>query len=86
MLLLFSDVIIQTNTNKFFIVRYLSNFTTCVGGQIKAFGFLFLPLVMQKVQMVESVNIQSDCETNSKKRIDLFCVFNSGKVQKGEER
>ena len=81
MLLLCSDVIIQTNTNKFFIVWYLSNFTTtCVGGQIKAFGFLFLPLVMQKVQMVES-----DCETKSKKRIDLFCVFNSGKVQKGKE-
>ena len=31
---------------------------------MKAFGFFFLPIVMQ---MVESVNIKSDCETKSKK-------------------
>ena len=39
-LLLFSDVIIQTN--KFFIFRYLLNFKTkCIGGEIKTFSFLF---------------------------------------------
>ena len=40
MLILFSGIIIQTN--KFFIFRDLLNFTTkCIGGQIKAFSFLF---------------------------------------------
>ena len=39
-LLLFSDVIIQTN--KLFILRDLLSFATkCIGGQIKAFSFLF---------------------------------------------
>ena len=39
-LLLFSDVIIQTN--EFFTFRYLLNFTgKCIGGQIKAFSFFF---------------------------------------------
>ena len=39
-LLLFSDAILQTN--KFFIFRYLLNFTTKgIGVQIKAFNFLF---------------------------------------------
>ena len=39
-LLLFSNVILQAN--KFFIFRYLLNFTTKgIGGQIKAFSFLF---------------------------------------------
>ena len=41
---------------------------------------------MQKVQKLESANIQSDCKTTSKKRTNSFCVFTlSGKVQKGGE-
>ena len=84
-LLLFSDVIIQTN--KLFILRDFLNFTTkCIGGQIKAFVFFSVPLVMQKVQKMESVNIQSDCKTTSKKRTYSSCVFaHSGKVCKGGE-
>ena len=47
----------------------------------------FVPVVMRKVQKVESPNIQSDCETTSKKRTDSSCAFTrSGKVQKGGER
>ena len=39
-LLLFFDIIIETN--KFFIFSCLLNFTMkCIGGQIKAFSFLF---------------------------------------------
>ena len=39
---------------------------------------------MQKVQKVESVNIQSDCKATSKKRTVSSCIFtHSGKVQKG---
>ena len=41
----------------------------------------FLPLVMQKVQKVDSVNIQSDYKSTSNKRTDLYCVLiHSGKV------
>ena len=43
-----------------------------------------VPLMIQKVQKVDSVNIQSDCETTSKNRTDLSSVFTrSGKVRKG---
>ena len=75
---LFSDVIIQTN--KLFIFRDFLNFTAkCTEGETWAFSFLFLSLsflVMQKVQKVESVNIQSDCKTTSKKRTDsILCVY-----------
>ena len=46
-LLLFSDVIIQTN--KFFIFRYLLSFTTkYIGGQIKAFSFLLFHFWCEK--------------------------------------
>ena len=39
---------------------------------------------MQKVQKVDSINIQIDCKTTSKKRKDSYCVFTcSGKVQEG---
>ena len=52
--------------------------------KLKLLVFFLVPLVMQKVQKVESVNIQSDWETKRKKRIDLSCVFtHSGKVWKG---
>ena len=85
-LLLFSDVIIQTN--KLFIFRDLLNFTAkYIGGQIKALVFFFVSLRMRKVQKVESINIQSDCKTTSKKGTDSSCVFSgSGKVGKGGER
>ena len=46
-------------TNHLFIYRDLSSFTTkCIKGQIKALFFVFVLLVIQKVQYVESVNIQ----------------------------
>ena len=45
--LLFSDIIIQTN--KLFIIRDLLNFTTkFIGGQIKAFSFIFCATSDQK--------------------------------------
>ena len=64
--------------------RDLLNFTTkYIGGQINAFSFLFVPLVMWKVQRVESINIQSDCKATSNKITDPFSVFKcSGKLQK----
>ena len=37
--------------------------------------FFFVPLVVQKVKKVKSVNIQSDCETLREKRTDSSCVF-----------
>ena len=43
--------------------------------------FFFVLLVMQKVQKVESIKMQRDCETMSKKRTNSSCVFTcSGKV------
>ena len=80
-LLLFSNIIIQTN--KLFIFRYLLNFTAkYIGGQIKVLVLFFVPLVMPKVQKVEGIYIQSDFKTASKKRTDSSCVFTcSGKVQ-----
>ena len=56
--------------------------------QIKAFSFFFIPLVMRKVQKIESIYyIQSDCETTSKNSTDSSYVFTrSGKVLKGGER
>ena len=84
-LLLFSDIIIQTNN--LFIFRDLWNFTTkCIGVKLKLLVFFFVPLVTRKAQKVESIYyIQSDCETTSKKSTDSSCVFTcSGKVQKVE--
>ena len=41
---------------------------------------------MQKVQKVDSVNIQSNYKSTSNKTTDLYCVLtHSGKVCKGEE-
>ena len=37
---------------------------------IKVLVFFYVTLVKRKVQKVESVNIQSDCKTTSKKRTD----------------
>ena len=34
---------------------------------------------MQKVQKLESINIQSDCGTTSKKRTDSSCVSTRGR-------
>ena len=88
-LLLFFDVIIQTTKFKF---NSIQNFTTkCIGGQIKDFSFLFffVPLVMGKVRIVESVNIQSAIAKPWVKKEQAWtsCVFiRSGKVRKGGER
>ena len=42
---------------------------------------------MQKVQNMESIDIQSDCKTTCKKRTDSSSVLTcNGKVQKGRER
>ena len=80
------DVIIQAST--LFIFRYLLNFTTkwCTGGKLKSLVLFFVLLVIQKVQKVESANIQSDWKTMNKKRTDSSCVFAcSGKERKGGE-
>ena len=50
--------------------------------KLKLLVFSFVPLVMRKVQKVESVNIQSDCETTSKKR--TLCLHAAGKYEKVE--
>ena len=59
----------------------------CVGIKLKLLVFFSGPLVMRKVQKVESIYcIQTDCKTTSKKSTDSSCVFTqSGKVQKGGE-
>ena len=58
----------------------------CIKVKLKLLVFFFVPLVMQKVQKVGSVNIQSDWKTMSKKRADSSCAFTrNGKVQKSGE-
>ena len=61
MLVLFSDAIKQTN--KFFIFRDLLNFTTkCIGGQIKAFSFLFCTVSGVKTKIYKYVtSISKKC-------------------------
>ena len=54
--------------------------------KLKLLVFFSVLLVTQKVQKLESVNIQSDYQTMSKMRTDLSYVFtHSGKVWKGGE-
>ena len=73
-LLLFSDIIIETN--KFFIFRCLLNFMKCIRGQIKAFSFLFCNACDVK-------STKSGVLIMSKKRKDSSSVFTlSGKLQK----
>ena len=56
--------------------------TKFTAGQIKV--FFFVALLMWKVQKLESVNLNKDCKTTSKKRINSSGVFTcSGKLQKG---
>ena len=43
--------------------------------KLKFLVFFFVLLVMRKVQTAESVNVESDCKTLCKKRINLSCVF-----------
>ena len=66
----------------------------CIGGQIKAFSFLFCTACGTKstrggdlyVQSGECY-VQSDCKTTSIKRTDSSNAFKRGyKVQKGGER
>ena len=47
--------------------------------------FSFVPLVVQKVQKVESVNIDSDCKTMCKKRTDSSSVFTRSEKYKKVE-
>ena len=80
------DVIIQGS--KFFIFKNLSNFTTkwCTGGKLRPLVLIFVVLIIQKKQKVESVNIQSDWKTTNKKKTGSSCVFTcSRKVRKGGE-
>ena len=70
-------------TKKFFIFRYLLSFTTeCIAGQIKGFSFLFCPLVMQKVQKVESINIASMRNNLQKESRLIQCVYTQWKSSK----
>ena len=77
-------------TNKFFIFEYLLNFTRkCIGGQVKAFSFLFCAACDPKSTKYgkRCVNIHSDSETTCKKRTDSSTVFTcNGKVLIGRER
>ena len=54
--------------------------------KLKLLVFSYVLLVMQKVQNMESVDMQSDSKTKCKKRTDLSSVFTcNGKVQKVRE-
>ena len=76
-LLLFSDIIIETN--KFFIFRCLLNFMKCIRGQIKAFSFLFCNACDVK-------STKSGVLIMSKRRKDSSSVFTlSGKLQKSKK-
>ena len=53
---------------------------------VKVLVFFYVTLVKRKAQKVESINIESDCKTTSKKRTDAFVgLTRSGKKRKGEE-
>ena len=81
-LLLFSDV---TNKLSYSDIYQISQ-QNVLEVKLKLLVFFFVPIMMQKVQTVESINIKSNCKTTSKKRKDSSCVFtHSGKVQKGGE-
>ena len=66
----------------------------CIGGQIKAFSFLFCTVCDTKSTIVGERYVQSGeryvqghCETTTIKRTDSSNVFKgSGKVRKGSER
>ena len=70
-------------TKKFFIFRYLLNFTTeCIAGQIEGFSFLFCTLVMQKVQKVESINTAWMWNNLQKESRLIQCVYTRWKSSK----
>ena len=73
-------------TSKFFIFRYLLNFTTeCIGSQIKASRFLSCIICEAKSTKGEECNIRSDCETTCKKRTDSWpCLHAVEKYEKVE--
>ena len=55
--------------------------------KVKLLVFFLVPLVMQKVQKVESVNIQSDWETKRKKENRLvLCVYTQWQSMKRWKR
>ena len=77
-------VLWHSYTNKFFIFRYLLNFTTkCIGGQIKAFRFLFFNACDAKSTKGVSVNIENDSELMCKKKTDSSMFTCSEKLRKG---
>ena len=53
--------------------------------KLKPLFFFFVPLVMQKVQKVESLNLQSDCKTTSKKRTDSSVYLHAVEKYKNME-
>ena len=55
--------------------------------KLKLLLFSFVLLVMQKVQNMDSVDIESDWKTTCKKRTDSSSLFTcNGKIQKGRQR
>ena len=80
---MFIDVIIQTNLH----VQIFIKFYNAMYQISNLLVFSLVASVIQKVQKVENVNIQSDCETTCKKRTDSSSVFTrGGKVRKRGER
>ena len=80
---MFIDVIIQANSSYSDIYVVLQRNVLEI--QLKLL-FLSCSICIQKVQKVESINIQSDWKTMCKMR-DSYIVFTcSGKVWKGGER
>ena len=79
----YSLTIIQTNN--LFIFRDLWNFTTkCIGVKLKLLVFFFVPLVMRKVQKVESIYYITEwLRNNEQKEYRLIlCIYKHWKNTK----
>ena len=60
--------------NKFFIFRYLTFITNLLEVKLKLLVFSFVPLVMQKLQKVESINIDRLQNKEQKQNSFIQCV------------
>ena len=60
--------------NKFFIFRYLNFITKLLEVKLKLLVFSFVPLVMQKLQKVESINIDRLQNKEQKQNSFIQCV------------
>ena len=60
--------------NKFFIFRYLTFITKLLEVKLKLLVFSFVPLVMQKLQKVESINIDRLQNKEQKQNSFIQCV------------